>query len=82
MEPHDSTADQRKAMLSAIQEREGRWDEVDPDTEVAHIGNEIGLSEGSITSVNKVVRCLFAVGANLHQLLPPLRALPLLVDAF
>jgi hypothetical protein len=32
-------------MLRAIQEREGRWDEVDPDTEVAHIGNEIGLSE-------------------------------------
>jgi hypothetical protein len=36
---------QRKAMLRAIQEREGRWDQVDPDTEVAHIGNEIGLSE-------------------------------------
>jgi hypothetical protein len=36
---------QRKAMLRAIQEREGRWDEVDPDTELAHIGNEIGLSE-------------------------------------
>src|SRR5215203_3183602 len=32
-------------MLRAIHEREGRWDEVDPDTEVAHIGNEIGLSE-------------------------------------
>ena len=36
---------QRKAMLRAIHEREGRWDEVDPDTEVARIGNEIGLSE-------------------------------------
>jgi hypothetical protein len=36
---------QRREMLRAIQEREGRWDEVDPDTEVAHIGNEIGLSE-------------------------------------
>ena len=36
---------QREAMLRAIQEREGRWDEVDPDTEVARIGNEIGLSE-------------------------------------
>ena len=36
---------QRKAMLKAIHEREGRWDEVDPDTELAHIGNEIGLSE-------------------------------------
>jgi hypothetical protein len=32
-------------MLRAINEREGRWDEVDPDTEVARIGNEIGLSE-------------------------------------
>jgi hypothetical protein len=36
---------QRKAMLRAIHEREGRWDEIDPDTELAHIGNEIGLSE-------------------------------------
>jgi hypothetical protein len=32
-------------MLRAINEREGRWDEVDPDTEIARIGNEIGLSE-------------------------------------
>ena len=32
-------------MLTAIHEREGRWDEVDPDTEVALIGSEIGLSE-------------------------------------
>jgi hypothetical protein len=32
-------------MLTAIHERESRWDEVDPDTEVARIGNEIGLSE-------------------------------------
>ena len=45
MEPHDSTDDQRKAMLRAIHEREGRWDEVDPDTEVARIGENIGLSE-------------------------------------
>jgi hypothetical protein len=45
VEPHDSTDNQRIAMLRAIQEREGRWDEVDPDTEVARIGNEIGLSE-------------------------------------
>jgi hypothetical protein len=45
VEPRDSTDDQRKAMLRAIHEREGRWDEVDPDTEVARIGNEIGLSE-------------------------------------
>jgi hypothetical protein len=45
VEPHDSTDDQRRAMLRAIQEREGRWDKVDPDTEVARIGKEIGLSE-------------------------------------
>jgi hypothetical protein len=36
---------QRKAMLRAIHEREGRWDEVDPDTEVARIGEGTGLSE-------------------------------------
>jgi hypothetical protein len=36
---------QRKAMLRAIHEREGRWDEIDPDTEVASIGEDIGLSE-------------------------------------
>jgi hypothetical protein len=41
----DFTDDQRKAMLRAIHEREGRWDEVDPDTEVALIGEGIGLSE-------------------------------------
>ena len=45
MQPPESTDDHRKAMLKAIHEREGRWDEVDPDTEVARIGNEIGLSE-------------------------------------
>jgi hypothetical protein len=45
VEPRDSTDDQRKAMLRAINEREGRWDEVDPDTEVARIGEGIGLSE-------------------------------------
>jgi hypothetical protein len=43
---HQRFADhQRKAMLRAIHKREGRWDKVDPDTEVAHIGNMIGLSE-------------------------------------
>src|SRR5215204_5991561 len=45
VEPHDPTDDQRKAMLRAIHEREGRWDEVDPDTEVARIGSDIGMSE-------------------------------------
>jgi len=43
--PTEFADHQRKAMLRAIHEREGRWDEVDPDTEVALIGNEIGLSE-------------------------------------
>jgi hypothetical protein len=36
---------QRKAMLGTIHEREGRWDQIDPDTEVARMGNNIGLSE-------------------------------------
>jgi hypothetical protein len=45
VQPRDPTDDQRKAMLNAIHEREGRWDELDPDTEVALIGDEIGLSE-------------------------------------
>ncbi len=45
VQPRESTDEQRKAMLRAIHEREGRWDEVDPDTEVARIGEEIGLSE-------------------------------------
>jgi hypothetical protein len=36
---------QHKAMLRAIHEREGGWDEVDPDTEVARLGEGIGLSE-------------------------------------
>jgi hypothetical protein len=43
--PTEFADHQRRAMLRAIHEREGRWDEVDPDTEVARIGNEIGLSE-------------------------------------
>jgi hypothetical protein len=36
---------QRKAMLGAIHEREGRWNQVDPDTEIGSIGEGIGLSE-------------------------------------
>ena len=43
--PTEFADHQRKAMLRAIHEREGRWDEVDPDTELARIGKEIGLSE-------------------------------------
>jgi hypothetical protein len=43
--PTEFADHQRKAMLRAIHEREGRWDKVDPDTEVARIGNKSGLSE-------------------------------------
>jgi hypothetical protein len=43
--PTEFADHQRKAMLKAIHEREGSWDGVDPDAEVARIGNEIGLSE-------------------------------------
>jgi hypothetical protein len=43
--PTEFADHQLRAMLRAIREREGRWDEVDPDTEVARMGDEIGLSE-------------------------------------
>jgi hypothetical protein len=43
--PTEFADHQRNAMLRAIHEREGRWDKVDPDTEVARIGKEIGLGE-------------------------------------
>jgi hypothetical protein len=43
--PTEFADHQRREMLRAIHEREGRWDQVDPDTEVVRIGNEIGLSE-------------------------------------
>jgi len=43
--PQEFTDDQRKAMLRATHEREGRWDRVDPDTEIGSIGEDIGLSE-------------------------------------
>ena len=43
--PKEFADHQRKAMLRAIHEREGRWDELDPDTEVARIGEGTGLSE-------------------------------------
>jgi hypothetical protein len=45
MVPTEFADPQRKAMLRAIHEREGSWDEVDPDTEVARIGEGTGLSE-------------------------------------
>jgi hypothetical protein len=43
--PTEFADHQRRAMLRTIHERQGRWHEVDPDTEVARIGKEIGLSE-------------------------------------
>jgi hypothetical protein len=43
--PTEFADNQRREMLRAIHEREGRWDEVDPDTEVARIGEGTGLSE-------------------------------------
>ena len=45
VERRDFTDDQHRAMLKAIHEREGGWDRVDPDTEIASIGEGIGLSE-------------------------------------
>ena len=45
VERREFTDDQRKGMLKAIHEREGGWDRVDPDTEIASIGEGIGLSE-------------------------------------
>jgi hypothetical protein len=43
--PTEFAHHRRKAMLRAIHEREGRWDDVDPDTRLARIGEGIGLSE-------------------------------------
>ena len=43
--PTEFADHQRKAMLRAIHEHQGGWDEVDPDTEVTRIGEGIGLSE-------------------------------------
>ena len=45
MVPTEFADEQRQAMLRAIHKREGRWDRVDPDTEVAGMGGEVGLSE-------------------------------------
>jgi hypothetical protein len=43
--PQEFTDDQRNAMLKALHEREGRWNEVDRDTEIASLGEGISLSE-------------------------------------
>lgn len=45
MVPRGFADEKRKGMLRAIHEREGRWDRVDPDTEVTAIGGVIGLGE-------------------------------------
>ena len=56
MAPQEITDYQRKAMLSAIHEREGGWDRVDPDTEIASIGEGVGLSEdGSYALFGRLV---------------------------
>ena len=42
-------------MLRAIHEREGRWDEVDPDTEIASIGEGIGLGKDESFALLKLL---------------------------
>jgi hypothetical protein len=42
--PTEFADEQRRAMLRAIHERGGTWDRVDPDTEVADMGDEISLT--------------------------------------
>jgi hypothetical protein len=42
--PTEFADEQRRAMLRAIHERGGTWDRVDPDTEVAGMGDEISLT--------------------------------------
>lgn len=49
------TDEQRKQMLQAVNEREGRWDQVDPNTEVANIGDAIGLSEDDSYALFKIL---------------------------
>lgn len=55
MERRDFTDDQRKAILRAIHECEGRWDRVDPDTEIANIGDGIGLSKDASFALFKLL---------------------------
>jgi hypothetical protein len=55
VETRDFTDDQRKAMLRAIREREGGWDQVDPDTEIASMGESIGLSEDESFALFKLL---------------------------
>ena len=55
MAPQEFTDDQRKAMLSAIHEREGGWDRVDPDTEITSIGEGIGLSKDESFALFKLL---------------------------
>jgi hypothetical protein len=45
MDLQDSSDDRRRTFLAAVQEREGRWDLVDPDAEIVRNGNTVGLEE-------------------------------------
>jgi hypothetical protein len=42
-------------MLRAIHEREGAWDQVDPDTEIGSIGEGIGLSKDESFALFKLL---------------------------
>jgi hypothetical protein len=42
-------------MLRAIHEREGGWDRVDPDTEIAKMGEAIGLGEDESFALFKLL---------------------------
>jgi hypothetical protein len=55
VERRDFTNDQLKAMLRAIHEREGGWDRVDPDTEIANMGEAIGLGEDESFALFKLL---------------------------
>lgn len=72
MKLQDFTNDQWNGMLRGIEERQGRWDNVDPSAEVVSIGEGIGLSEGESFALFKRLvdehsvdpgRVIHAVGA-------------------
>ncbi len=72
MKLQDFSDDQRKAMLRGIHEREGRWNTVDPNTEVSNIGEGISLSQDESFALFKLLvnehyvspgRVLHAMGA-------------------
>jgi hypothetical protein len=43
--PQGFTDDQRRQMLGAVHDREGKWDRVDPNAQIASTGEDIGLSK-------------------------------------